>query len=126
MTDEFALDFTTALKPTKKFKVDGQPYEILTLDHLSPEGEAEVTAQFARFGVLQMELEMSKNVTKGTALAEAVQATRITILTRLTTMPKEVAASLHLTQQVALFEAVAAEDDDDGEEKDVSEPTPES
>jgi hypothetical protein len=122
MTEEFALSFTTALKPTRKFQVDGNVYEILGFEHLTPEQEAEVIAQFARFGVLQAELEMTAKTARGAVLAAQVREVRLSILTRLTTMPKEVAASLHLVQQVKLFEAVDAEPDDDDDDASGTEP----
>lgn len=113
MSEPFALSFTTSLKPTKKFKVDGVPYDILGVDHLSADDEAEVTALFARYNVLQSELEVTAQVQKGKLLAEKIKNTRLVILTKLTTMPKDVAGTLHLTQQVALLDTLASDAEND-------------
>ena len=103
------LSLTTALKPTTKFQVDGAQYEILGVDHLSPDDEAEVMALVARYGVLQSELEVQANVSKGKATALQLKSTRLTLLTKLTTLTQQVAARLPLTQQVRLLEAIQAE-----------------
>lgn len=108
MSDEYALSFVTSLRPTKKIKVDGESFEILGVDHLSPDDEAEVTALFARYNVLQSELEVTSQVQKGKPLAEKVKQTRLTILSKLTTMTKEVAGKLLLTQQVELLDYLAS------------------
>lgn len=113
MSDAFALSFTTSLKPAKKFLVDGAPYEILGVDHLSPDDETEVTALFARYNVLQSELEVTSNVAKGKGLAEKIKTTRLTILTKLTSMPRDVAGTLLLTQQVALLDTLASDAEGD-------------
>jgi hypothetical protein len=113
---EFSLALTTRIKPAKQFTVDSIPYDLLGVDHLSPDDEAETMALFARYGVLQVELDTEKNVTKGTPLALALKATRITLLTKLTSMPREVAGRLPLTQQVKLLEAIQAEVEDDEDE----------
>jgi hypothetical protein len=108
MTD-FSLALTTALKPTKKFTVDGDEFEMLGIDHLSPDDEADTVALFARLQILQGDLEVQANVTKGATIAKAMKATRETILTKLTTMPRPVASKLPLSQQVLLLEALEAE-----------------
>lgn len=108
MTD-FALSLSTVLTPTKKFKVDGVPYDLLGIDHLSSEEEAEVMALFARYESLQDELSGQKNTDRGKVTATHMRATRISILTKLTTLPKDVANKLPLTAQVRLLETVQAE-----------------
>jgi hypothetical protein len=109
------LNLTTVLKPTVKFTVDGQEFDILGVDHLSPDEEAEVMALFSRYGLKQSELEVQPNVSKGKATALEMKATRLTLLTKLTTLPPDIASKLPLTQQVRLLEAiqeeVEAEDD---------------
>jgi hypothetical protein len=120
------LSLTTVLKPTKKFLVDGSEYEILGVDHLSPEEEAEVVALFSRYGVLQSELEVEKNVSKGTPKAMQVRQTRLTLLTKLTTLNPSVAAKLPLTQQVRLLEAIQAEVEAEDEDEPVEQPQAQS
>jgi len=116
MSTEFSLSLTTILKPAKQFTVDGVPYDLLGVDHLSPADEAEVMALFARYGVLQSDLELQTNVSKGKITAAHMKATRLTILTKLTSLPLEVASKLPLTQQVRLLEAVQAEVDEEDDE----------
>lgn len=116
MTD-YALSLSTALRPTKKFQVDGGEYEIFGIDHLSPDEEAEVMALFARYEALQDELSGQKNVTKGRGTAEQMRSTRVTILTKLTSLDRAKAGALKLSDQVKLLEVVQTEleaDDDDG------------
>ena len=108
MTD-YALTFTTELAPAKKFLVDGQEYSLLGVDHLSTEDENEVTALFARFGVLTDELSLTSNLDKGRALAEKVKSTRISILCKVTSLDKETAERLHPTQQTQIIEAIISE-----------------
>lgn len=109
MTEEFALQLSTTLKPPTKFTVDGQSYDLLGIDHLSPEQEAEAMALFARLGIVTDELNAESNVQKGTKKAAEVRATRVAIFTKLTTLPKEVASKLPLSAQVALLERVQEE-----------------
>lgn len=87
-------------------------------------------ALFSRYDLLRQELEAEKNVTKGAAKALEVRATRLTLLTKLTTLDGGTAALLPLTQQVRLLEAIQAdvEDEDEGAEgvpRAEAEPVPE-
>jgi hypothetical protein len=107
------LSLSTALKDTIKFSVDGVGYEILGVDHLTPDDEAEVMALFARYGNIQMELDGEKNVSKGIPKALELRGTRLRLLVKMTTMPAEVAAKLPLTQQVQLLEAIQEEGEAD-------------
>lgn len=122
MTD-FSLALTTTLAPAKQFSVDGVGYDMLGVDHLSPDDEAETMALFARYGVLQAELDIEKNVTKGKAIAVALKATRLTLLTKLTSLPLSIAGKLPLTSQVKLLEAIQAEVEEAADAE--PEPTPE-
>lgn len=119
------LSLTTVLKPPKKFLVDGDEYELLGVDHLSADDEADVMALFSRYGILQSDLEVQSEVRKGAETAKKMKATRLTILTKLTTLPLEVAKKLPLTQQVLLLEAVQAEVEAEGEEDDEPASVPE-
>lgn len=103
---EFALSLSTTLSPATKIQVDGEPFELLGVDHLSPNDEARVMALFARLGVLTAELELTSNVTKGEELAKRVKETRLNILAKLTTVPKDALAKLPLLEQVRLLGAI--------------------
>ncbi len=103
------LALSTQVAPAKKFTVDGQEYQILVVDHLSVNDEAEVTALFSRFQWLLMELEQTPNLTKGKALAEGLRRTRLQIIGKLTDLPKNVREALPLGQQALLLEAIEAE-----------------
>lgn len=105
MTD-FTLDLITAIAPAKKFTVDGEQYDLLGIDHLDDNTEAEVMALFARYGVLTTELDLTANVVKGKELAQRVKTTRLDILAKLTTSPKAILAKLPLTEQVRLLGAI--------------------
>ena len=49
MTDHL-MQLSTTVAPAKTFTVDGMAYELLGMDHLSPEAEANVTALLTRYG----------------------------------------------------------------------------
>lgn len=115
---EIALALSTEVAPAKKFTIDGEEYELLGTDHLSPSAEAEAMALFARHGVLQRDLDITPNVSKGKEIAERLRKCRILILSKLTTVPTETAEKLPLGAQVALLEAIQEQmeiaTDDDG------------
>lgn len=126
MTDQIMLELSTKIAPAKKFRVDGQEYDLLGIDHLSEEDELTVVALFSRHSILVDQLMSERNVTKGKAIAEAVKSCRMSILAKLTTMPKAVAETLPMSAQLQLVEVIREEiagedlkDDlgDDGEEK---------
>ena len=124
MSKKFSVSLTTAIKPAALFLVDGQEYEMLGPEHLSPEEDAEVMALFARHALLLSELEMTRNLQKGTAVAEAVRKGRFAIIGKLTNMPRDLIERLPLPQQAKLMEAIRAEmefgmgdEEDDLEEK---------
>jgi len=121
MSEGFSLALTTAIKPPKKFTVDGEEFDLLGIDHLSAETEAEVMALFARYALLTADLENASNVMKGKEIAERMKTTRLAVLTKLTTMPKDTAAKLPLSQAVRLMEAIETEVEpgDDGDESGV-------
>lgn len=106
------LALTTKLAPTRKFTVDGDEYEILGLDHLSKEDESKAVALFARHSVIATELDMTSNVEKGKELATRVRSTRLQIIATLTTLPKEIAEKLPLTEQIALITALQADQEE--------------
>lgn len=103
---DYALSFKTDLAPAEKILVDGVEYELLGADHLSEADTAELTALFARFGVLTTELANTSNVAAGTALATKVAKTRIQILLKVTSLPQDVAEKLHISQQGEIIEHV--------------------
>lgn len=117
MTD--ALSLSTTIKEPRKFTVDGEPFQLLGLDHLSKDSETEALALFSRHQQLVMELATAGRLDKGKAIAERVKKVRLMILCKLTDMPKDVAEKLPLGEQVKLLEALMEEisgDDDDVED----------
>jgi hypothetical protein len=117
------LALSTQVKPAKKFTVDGEEFQLLGTDHLSPSDEATAIALFSRHTLLAQELELTVNVVKGKAVAERLRNTRIQILCKLTDMPQEVADKLPTPEQVKLLEAlqdemVPDEDPDEAIEED--------
>lgn len=121
---EISLSLTTRIKPAKKFTVDGEEYQLLGIDHLSPDDENKVMALFARHSLLLAEQEGTENVTKGTAVAERVRKTRLEIICTLTDLPKSVAQALPLSGQARLLETLQEEisKDAEGEDEDAAEP----
>lgn len=115
MTDVL-LSLSTRIAPARKFLVDGEEFEMLTLDHLSPDEEKKVVALFARHGVLASELEMTANVQRGEQLADSVRKTRFQIIRALTTLPKETVEKLPLPAQVSLLTALQSPEEETPEE----------
>lgn len=113
MNQQYALELSTVLKEPKKFLVDGEEFNLLGIDHLTPESEAETMALFSRLNILTEELEAEANVTKGTKKAIELKETRIVLLTKLTTLNRSTAVKLPLTQQVLLLEAIQKEVSED-------------
>lgn len=103
------LSLSTVIKEPKKFTVDGEPYEILGIDHLSKDAETEALALFSRHQLLVQELSLADRLDRGKAIAERVKKVRLMILCKLTTMPKDVAEKLPLGEQVKLLEALQVE-----------------
>lgn len=103
------LALNTAVKPAKKFTVDGEEFLLLGVDNLSAEQEATALALFARHGNIARALEFESNVDKGKTLALRLRSTRLDILCLLTDMPKDVADRLPAHQQVKLLDAIQAE-----------------
>lgn len=116
------LALSTQVKPAKKFTVDGEEYQLLGLEHISKEGEAEALALLSRHSLLMIELENTANVTKGKVVAERLRECRLRVIRALTDLPKETAETLPLHAQAQLLEAVVAEMSygDDDEETDAS------
>ena len=120
---EISLALTTRIKPAKKFSVDGEEYQLLGIDHLSPEDENKVMALFARHSILLQEQEGTDNLAKGTVIADRVRKTRLEIICTLTDLPKAIASALPLGQQALLLETLQEEisadaEPDDSEESD--------
>ncbi len=107
MSDTLAL--STVVAPPKKFTVDGSEYHMLSMDHLSKEDEAEVMALFARHAYISQELELAPNVGKGREHATRLRTCRLSLLTKLTDMPRSLAEQLPLGAQAQLLEAVEAQ-----------------
>jgi hypothetical protein len=116
------LSLSTRVLPTRKFKVDGEEYEILSLDHLSRDDEALVHARFSRYGQTATDLSIERDLQKGTQLALSLRKQRAAILAQLTTMDRALADKLPTNDSVKLIEAIQEElsgerSRDDDEEK---------
>lgn len=122
MTDAPVLDLTTEVLPAKKILLDGEEYDLLSLDHLSPEDEASVTATFARFQKVFGRLENAKNESAATAEAMKLGGLREKLILKTTSIPRDVLKKLSPGLQGKILRAVQNEisvasddeDDDDG------------
>ena len=114
---EFPLILSTAVAPPKQILLDGVEYDLLGADNLSPEQEAEAMALFSRHSLIQQQLDMTDRLTDGQAIAARLRTCRILILSKLTSIPRDVAEKLPLSVQVVLLQAIQtemeAEPDDD-------------
>lgn len=126
-TSASVLDLTTQVAPTKKFTIDGEEYDLLTLEHLSPEKESLVTATFARFQRIYNRLERASN--DGSAIKEAskLRHCRETLILAMTSAPADVVSELGPTAQGKILDAIQTEivlaggGADDDEDDDVDE-----
>lgn len=106
MTDHI-LSLSTEVEPAQKFEIDGTEYDLLGVEHLSPEQEASATAKFTRFMQIARTLDRTTNERQATNLAKQLRERRIELITLVTTVPKDVAESLPIRGQLQLFQAVS-------------------
>lgn len=112
------LSLSTEVEPAKTFEIDGEEYELLGIEHLSPNQEAEVQGLFSRFEQVARKLALAGSDKQAELFAKQLRTRRVQLITKLTTVPDEVASKLPPSAQLQLFRAVAnefgKEDDDDG------------
>lgn len=111
-----ALTIATDLEPTKKIKLDGTDYELLTVNHLSPQQEAAVTATFSRFQRIFEQLEVAKNDPVAEKLAADLQQYRAKLIGLMTTIPSSVVRGLRPGVQSEIVKAIRKEWAPDGED----------
>lgn len=130
MTSTSILDLSTKVAPTKKFTIDGEEYDLLTLENLSPEKEAHVTATFARFQRVYKRLENAKSDPAAEKEAIKLRTYRETLILTMTTAPADIVRELSPAAQGKLLDAIQTEivlaggnavDDDDDASADDSE-----
>lgn len=109
MTTDPILELSTQVKPVSTFTVDGSSYDLLGLAHLSASDEAEVTAQLSRFEQIGLRLDRAKSDEEARKLAVELRKRRIRLITKMTTVPEDVAEKLPLEAQIKLFSAVRRE-----------------
>lgn len=117
------MQLSTTVAPAKTFTVDEVPYELLGMDHLSPEAEAYVMATFTRYGALAEKLETIDDVEKSTALALRMRTMRMDVLEKMTTCPRDVLEKIPMSGQVVMMNALRTEldattgdEDEDGDD----------
>jgi len=114
VNNDYVLNLSTQVKPAKKFLVDGEPYDMLGLEHLSPEMEARSTALFSRHEAMQRQLSTGLSQHESESVAKRMRDVRVEIIATLTTMPKDKISELPLPAQVDLLDALRIEQMDDG------------
>lgn len=102
----YVLELTTEVEPAAQFTIDGDAFELLGFEHLTPTQEAEVIADLSRYESLQTQLELSNDDKESVSIAKKLRAKRISILARLTTAPKDTISKLPLPAQVRLIQTV--------------------
>jgi len=101
------FNISTAVTEPQKFRVDGETeYEMYSMDHLTPEQEADVVATLSRFFSLSEELGMAGSKEKAKPIAEKIRTTRILLLSKLTNVPRAELEKWPLSAQAELLEAV--------------------
>ena len=106
---EAVLDLVTDIAPAKLLRVGGEEYDLLGLDHLTPETEAQVTATFTRFQSVYERLEAAPNMTIAANEAGKLQRYREKLIQLMTTIPPEVIKTLHAGQQGKILAVIRTE-----------------
>lgn len=118
-TQDHVIELTTEVEPARTFTVDGEEYQLLGFEHLSADSEAKLMGNLARFERTQLQLQLTNDDKEATTLAKRLRERRITLLTELTTLPRDVAEKLPLPSQVKLVrvaqELVAPDGSEGGE-----------
>lgn len=109
MTSSAILSLSTEVAKPKTFTVDEVEYDLLGLAHLSPNDEAEVTALLSRFEQAGARLDRAKSDQEAKSLAADLRRRRIGLITKMTTIPEDIAEKLPLQAQIKLFAAVRDE-----------------
>src|SRR5688572_27618701 len=103
------IALSTEILPAKKIKVDGEEYELLSFDHISPETEAQVTALFARFQRTYQLMAGSPKDDKAVKLAKQLRRYRELLIAKMTTIPLSKVKQYHPGVQGKLLEAIEEE-----------------
>lgn len=109
MTSSSILSLSTQVEKPKTFTVDDIEYDLLGLAHLSATDEAEVTAFLSRFEQAGTKLDRAKSDSDAVRFAQDLRKRRIGLITKMTTIPVEIAEKLPLAEQIKLFAAVRDE-----------------
>ncbi len=134
MTNRAIIDLSTAVEPTFTFTVDGEPYELRTVSHLSKVEEARLRSLTKReeYILNQVDALNPNNEKQMIVLHEKLFDVRVSLITMMTNLPTEIADKLGPMKQQKLVELIGLEvedlrklfedeDDDDGECEDESE-----
>lgn len=122
---EHLMQLSTTVAPAKTFTVDEVSYQLLGMDHLSPNSEANVMANFTRYGAMAERLEQINDETKATALALKMRGVRLSVLEKMTTCPMDVLEKIPMSGQIQMMNALRKEldqtagndtEDDDNED----------
>jgi hypothetical protein len=103
------LELSTQVAPAKKFTVDGDSFDLLSLSHVGKDEEARLMALYRRMERFSRSYDVSKNDQDAEKAANGIRSTRIEIICRFTTLPRHIAEALPLPAQVQLLQAIAAE-----------------
>lgn len=100
------LELSTEIEPADVFLVDGEEYQLLGFKHLTPEDEAQVMANLARFDNISVKLATTGDDREAQRLAGQLRDRRITIIGLLTTLPEDKIRKLPLPGQVRLMKTI--------------------
>jgi hypothetical protein len=103
------LTLSTQVEPAKKFTVDGEAFDLLSLSHVGKDEEARLMALYRRMERFSRAYDVSKNDQEAEKAAAGIRNTRLEIICRFTTLPKHIAEELPLPAQVQLLTAIASE-----------------
>jgi hypothetical protein len=100
------LRLSTQVAPPKKFTVDDEEFELLSLENIGRDDEVKLSVLFHRFTKLLEKFDRATNDESRERLATKVRDTRIEIIVAFTTLGTELADQLPLPAQNALLKAV--------------------
>lgn len=112
------LEITTEEVPAKLFTIDGEEFELYSLDHLSPEQESSVTATYARSQRIVERLASAKNDQIAEKEAAKLRPLRVKLIGLMTSVPRDRANELHPRAQGKIMDAISEEIRGEEEEED--------
>lgn len=111
MTDKSLMDLSTEVEPALTFTVDGEPYDLRTVSHLSKIEEARLRTLNKQEEFILAKIEATEPDKESVlmSLHERLFDLRIVLITMMTTLPKELVEKLNPMVQQKLINFIGLE-----------------